>query len=328
MKISKLKKLLFFFRKGVRDILNPGRFGVSDQYPKHDEWPYGLDYTTSEFSKRYGVKFDLNEIPMMKYDVKQGENMAGKWYYHPLKVAHYALASYNDYLKGDHASAKPFRANVVHLTETAEEGPRGGAIWRVPRALSRYGTPRGHASAIVQGLAISALCRSYVMDGNESHLELAEEATGVLSVPVEEGGVLSNSRWGPMYEEYPAVPYSHVVNGFVFCLMGLYDLKSISENANAAQLFQEGVQTLKSVIPDWIEARWSKYDLRDVVAEEPKNYATLHYQLLHADQMEVMYRVTDDEYFYSQKKRIKKQSKNKLYLAKVYNQKVKKFIIG
>ena len=326
--LEKVRKLALFLRKGISDVLRPNRFGVSDQYPRHDLWPYGLDYTAKEMTLHYDITFDPNGIPMMHHNVEQGMSATGKQYYHPLKIAHYALASYNDHLKEDTvSSANQFRTSVRYLAKNAELGPQGGVVWRVPRSVSRYGTPCGHVSAIVQGLVISALCRSYLLDANEAHLELAKEAMRVLRVPVEKGGVLADSRWGSMYEEYPALPYSHVINGFIFCLMGLYDLKSVSESTEAARLFHNGMQTLRAVIPQWIEASWSKYDLRDVVNGEAKNYATLHYQLLHADQMEIMYRVTGEEDFRTQKEKIEKQAENKLFLVNVYVRKVIKFIL-
>lgn len=324
---EKTRKFALFLRKGVSDVFYPNRFGVSARYPHHNAWPYALDYTVEGMRAHYGITFDTEGIPIMRHDIKQGRDVAGERYYHPLKIAHHALAVYNDYLKkGTSSLADQFRTNVHYLAESAEAGPGGGVVWRVPRVLTRYGTPRGHVSSIVQGLVISALCRSYVLDSNRLHIDLARQATRVLRIPVEEGGVLARSQWGDMYEEYPAQPYSHVVNGFIFCLIGLHDLKAIGKSPEATRLFREGVETLVAVIPEWIEERWSKYDLRDVVNGEAKNYATLHYQLLHIDQMEIMYRVTGNDYFRVQKEKLKRQAKHRSFLLNVYVRKIKKYI--
>ena len=170
-------------------------------------------------------------------------------------------------------------------------------VWRTPTSVTRYDVEVNHTSSIVQGLVISALVRAYLITNDERYLEIAERALGILNVSVADGGVRANSQWGIAYEEYPSIPYSHVINGFIFCLIGLFELDAIANSDRAKNYFDQGVDTLAQMIPVWIDDWWSKYDLRDVTNGEIKNYATNHYQYLHIDQLNIIHSITEKKIF-------------------------------
>ena len=74
-----------------------------------------------------------------------------------------------------------------------------------------------------------------------------------LSVSSAEGGVRAYfmSQY-PWYEEYPTNPPSFVLNGFIYSLIGLYDILTLapeSRTAEAKLLFNQGVQSLKHLLP-------------------------------------------------------------------------------
>lgn len=66
------------------------------------------------------------------------------------------------------------------------------------------------------------------------------------------------------FEEYPTTPGSFVLNGFLYSLLGLYDLASINRNGTnkSRQLYDEGMATLKEMLPLYDTGSGSIYDLR------------------------------------------------------------------
>lgn len=109
----------------------------------------------------------------------------------------------------------------------------------------------GWLSAMSQGHGISLLSRAYYHSGgNKKYLRAAVNALKPFKVSSSQGGVLAKFmgklNW---YEEYPTTPSSYVLNGFIYSLLGLYDLKQISPKTKggreAAQLFETGLESLK-----------------------------------------------------------------------------------
>ena len=86
------------------------------------------------------------------------------------------------------------------------------------------------------------------------------------------------------------MPYSHVVNGFMFCLIGLWDLHQVGQIAEAKELHDQGVDTLINLIPAWKLPYWSKYDLFDLTSGGRVNLSTRHYHFLHIDQLTLLHR--------------------------------------
>ena len=311
------------------DLVAPNRFGVTPYFlnPK-EQFTYGLGYTTNGMQKAYSMEFDDQGIIMMSHYVDD-ENSGGH-YYSPVKIAHYALAAYNDYITDGRQEMLDIfnkhidflKENYVHFNDDGET-----AIWLTPSTNPKYNIPVNYKSSIVQGLVISALSRAYVLNKDELALELANKATKILSVPVEEGGLLADSKWGKMYEEYPCTPYSHVINGFMFCLMGLYDLYLVNQKEETKQLFDEGIESLLKVLDDWIMPFWSKYDLWDLTNGKKENLATRHYHYLHIDQLDIMYQLSGREEFLELKKKLFRQLKSPVSFFRVYFNKFQKLIL-
>ena len=120
----------------------------------------------------------------------------------------------------------------------------------------------GWSSALGQGLIISCLVRAYHLTKKGIYLESANKALAPFETTVEQGGVLrlwNNSN--KFYEEYPTEPASFVLNGFIFSLIGLYDLYKIANNKKAKELFEEGMNTLEILLPLYDLGSCSAYDL-------------------------------------------------------------------
>lgn len=159
----------------------------------------------------------------------------------------------------------------------------------------------GWYSAMGQGQAISLLVRAYVASKNKTYLEAAGKALDIFDIPSSKGGVLAkflNSfDW---YEEYPTTPSSFVLNGFIYSLIGLYDLKQMATSPvseKAAELYNNGMRTLKAMLPMFDSGTGTFYDLRHITAGLAPNRARWDYHKVHIKQLYLLVQLDSDPLF-------------------------------
>lgn len=313
---KKGKKIIQLFRRTMGDIVTPYRFEFNRESVDAagtNRWLYSLGYSRVGMLEHYQMKKDPAGIPMMSHYIDHREE---GHYYSPVKVAHYALAAWNDHIKGSLDGMADFRRSIDWLLVNAEE--RGSAVvWPTPTSNPRYDLPTGYVSAIVQGLALSALARS-LADRDDQRVRLVmEKAVEFFYRPVSEGGIVADSQFGQIYEEYPCNPPGHVVNGFMFSLNGLWDAAQMGSE-RALERYRNAVPSLKTLIPFWITKKWSYYDLRFLYLPERVNLATRHYQYLHIDQLNFFSLVERDDVFAVAIRRMEQQMRNPLNWFSAY----------
>ncbi|GAV05488.1 hypothetical protein RvY_15613 [Ramazzottius varieornatus] len=179
-----------------------------------------------------------------------------------------------------------------------EEG--GWPIW-VKRRLGEAELAPGWYSAMAQGQAMSTLTRAYKRTGQMKYLEAAVRALDLFKKPSSEGGItavfMDKYEW---YEEYPTTPSSFVLNGFIYALLGLYDVSHVSTGGyrkRARQLFDEGVVSLKALLPLFDTGSGSSYDLRHFTLKGAPNLARWDYHATHVTQLLVMNSIHPDPMF-------------------------------
>ncbi|XP_059061251.1 D-glucuronyl C5-epimerase B [Achroia grisella] len=181
----------------------------------------------------------------------------------------------------------------------AAQRPRTGA-WPVParRRVAGQDLRPGWHSAMSQGHAISVLSRAYYRSGDASYLQAAKRAMYLLDVPSHAGGV--KAMWMDKYvwyEEYPTTPPLFVLNGFIYTLLGLYDLH-ILEGENsislAKKMFDDGMTSLKTLLPLFDTGSGSFYDLRHFTLGISPNIARWDYHATHVNQLYLLAGLDDD----------------------------------
>ena len=189
-----------------------------------------------------------------------------------------------------------YAANWLVLHQDA----RGGWPIMVTRKLSKDipELPPGWYSAMAQGQAISLLVRAYLRTQNGKYLTAAVNAVKVYSIPSSNGGVRAKFAdkyvW---YEEYPTTPSSFVLNGFIYSLLGLYDLKTIAptdQAREAAALYDAGMTSLRTLLPLYDTGSGSAYDLRHVGLGSAPNLARWDYHATHINQLLLLATIADD----------------------------------
>lgn len=158
--------------------------------------------------------------------------------------------------------------------------------------------PKGWYSAMAQGHAISLLARAYYAKGARRYLKAAVNALRLFKIPSYQGGIqakfLGKYVW---FEEYPTSPPSYVLNGFIYSLLGLYDLNAIAPSnysTEAGQLFDDGMIALKKMLTLYDTGSGSTYDLRHFSLGIAPNLARWDYHATHVNQLLLLATIDKD----------------------------------
>ncbi|ODM97495.1 D-glucuronyl C5-epimerase [Orchesella cincta] len=150
----------------------------------------------------------------------------------------------------------------------------------------------GWNSAMSQGHALSLLSRAYYFSNSSAYKNaLIRAVSQIFELSGLDKGVqtrfLDKYVW---YEEYPTSPSSFVLNGFMYALLGLYDLKMIKVSGGAStkaeKLYEDGIQSLKMMLPLFDTGSGTMYDLRHfTVPGVTPNLARIDYHVTHINQL-------------------------------------------
>ncbi|NXH81604.1 GLCE epimerase, partial [Edolisoma coerulescens] len=180
---------------------------------------------------------------------------------------------------------------------------RGGWPIAVTRKLGEgfKSLEPGWYSAMAQGQAISTLVRAYLLTKEPAFLGAALRATAPYKLPAERHGVkavfMDRHDW---YEEYPTSPSSFVLNGFMYSLIGLYDLKETAGEKlgkEARLLYERGMESLKAMLPLYDTGSGTVYDLRHFMLGTAPNLARWDYHTTHINQLQLLGSVDDAPIF-------------------------------
>jgi hypothetical protein len=163
---------------------------------------------------------------------------------------------------------------------------RGRIPYRFPMPHTFPLDPPWH-SALAQGEAVSFLLRAARALERPGLVELAERVAGPLLDPASE--LVVSTPEGPVLQEYPTDPPSHVLNGWLLALWGLHDLADAHEagadaKSRAADAFAAGSRAVAARIDRYrTPVGWSLYDL---YPHPVPNVASPFYHRLHVAQLE------------------------------------------
>lgn len=144
-----------------------------------------------------------------------------------------------------------------------EQDDRGLLAYRFPMPHTFPLDPPWHSS-MAQGQAGSFLARAALVLERPELLDRAERAVAPLLDPA--SPLLLSTPEGPVLEEYPTVPSSYVLNGWITSLFGLRDVARATQSpelaAAASAAFDAGVDTVARRLPLYrLALGWTSYDL-------------------------------------------------------------------
>lgn len=232
-------------------------------------YPISLSFTLEDFDFYY-KPIDGNGVPYKIYE------SVGKQY-NPTRVAAYALSNYNEFLS-------------IGSTECREIFLKC-ANWFLGFGDARYeyqfdwnDLKAPWISCMAQGEAASVLVRAYRTTNNIAYLDHAEKSLRPFFFSIPEGGVQSKLDDGSLFlEEYPSRKPTHVMNGFLYAMIGLAEFCDARESNKHISLYMKLIETLNGNVRLWCNGRWSLYE--DPAVAGGMNFCTPSYHNLHISQL-------------------------------------------
>jgi heparosan-N-sulfate-glucuronate 5-epimerase len=239
----------------------------------------------------YRGPFDGEGVPMLDYRGDIGLQ------HNPIAIAQYGLACFNRW--HEQASNKDKTAWVTAadwLERALVPNSFGVPVW-----MHLFDWPYRQLlmapwySGLAQGNGLSMLVRAAQATGEDRYARAAHKAFEPFRLDVAAGGVVATDDRGRIWiEEYLVDPPSHILNGFIWALWGIYDYARWSGARDASQLFEACTATIADALPEYDTGRWSLYELP---AGGPPMLASRYYHELHIVQLRVMQRLTGNRTF-------------------------------
>ena len=239
----------------------------------------------------YQGAYDAAGIPQLDYHGHIGLQ------YNPIAIAQYALGNYHQWLRtGDPDRKTKFFQVADWLVSNLERNAHGLAVWNHHFDWEyRDMLKAPWYSALAQGQGISVLVRAHKESGDARYLDAARAAFVSFERPIADGGVAFTDESGDLwFEEYIVSPPTHILNGFIWALWGVYDYALATEEGAVGELFSRGVRTLLHNVDRYDLGFWSLYEQSGT---RLPMVASSFYHRLQIVQLRVMLRLTGEAKF-------------------------------
>ena len=251
----------------------------------------GQYYMLFHNKAKYEGQCDGNGIPMLDYQGAIGLQ------YNPIAIAQWGLGNYNVWCE---TKSENKYAKFIHcanwLVENLEENKYGYNVWMHHFDFEYRDTLQAPwYSGLAQGQGISVLVRAFKETNQDKYKVAAQDAFQVFSVSTPDGGVnYIDSDGHNWIEEYIVHPPTHILNGFIWGLWGVYDYALQFNDEKALTLFNLYTRTLIKELDSYDNGFWSLYEHSGTWL---KMIASSFYHKLHIIQLKILYLMTDNKNF-------------------------------
>jgi len=248
-------------------------------------------YMKFHYKARYNGHFDNNGIPILDYHGKIGLQ------YNPIAICQYGLGNYNLYLDTkEEFFFKKFLIVSDWLLENLEQNNKGVYVWNHyfdfeyrDKLLSPW------YSGLAQGLGLSVLARAHNEVSHDNYSKALWKVWISMQKEINDGGVIFIDDRGDCWiEEYIVDPPTHILNGFIWALWGVYDVWKFFDNNEAKDLFKNCCKTIENNLANYDLGYWSLYEqsgLNSPMISSP------FYHDLHIVQLKILFNLTNHKYF-------------------------------
>ena len=264
----------------------------SDRRPRPSRGRLGEYYMLFREKADYAGHYDAAGIPLLDYHGVIGLQ------YNPIAIAQWGLANYNLFCEtGDETRWQKTLHAADWLTTNLEQNAHGIWVWNHHFDWEYRDTLKAPwYSGLAQGQGVSLLLRAHARSPEQKYQRAADRAFVALTRPIAEGGVLFEDRsekgetnlW---IEEYLVDPPTHILNGFMWALWGVFDFWLARADVSAKEIFDRGVETLIHNLGRFDTGYWSLYEQSGT---RLKMLASPFYHQLHVVQLRVMAKLTGD----------------------------------
>lgn len=255
----------------------------------------------------YDKFLDQDGIPMLNYHGKVG------LHYNPIAIAQWGLGNFNIWLKDKNkVSYDKFILSADWLVSNIFQNDNGISVWMHHFDWEYRDTLKSPwYSGLAQGQGLSVLVRAYKITSDKKYISIAKKVFHSFQCEVDIGGVTftdnNDNKW---IEEYIVDPPTHILNGFIWALWGVYDYYLVTKDKSSYKLYNDYVRTLKINLNSYDIGLWSLYEHSGT---RLKMISSSFYHKLHITQLNVMYNLTKEEIFQTYSK------KWESYLGKPFN---------
>jgi hypothetical protein len=239
----------------------------------------------------YRGAYDSAGVPQLDYHGHIGLQ------YNPIAIAQYGLGNYNLWRQSnDVARRQKFLRVADWLCAHLEPNAQGVSVWNHHFDWEYRDTLRAPwYSALAQGQGISLLVRAHKETADAKYLDVAQQAFVSFERPITQGGVAFTDEFGDLwFEEYLVSPPTHILNGFIWALWGVYDYWLSTQDSSTRDLFSRGVRTLLHHVAGYDLGFWSLYEQSGT---RLPMVASNFYHRLHIVQLRIMRYLTGEELF-------------------------------
>jgi len=292
-----------YYRRIFRAYLGSGRSQLTFWHeapeinPRASASRFGEYYMLFREKADYAGHYDAAGIPMLDYHGTIGLQ------YNPIAIAQWGLANYNSFCETSEETRlqKTLKA-ADWLTANLEQNAHGLWVWNHHFDWDYRDTLKAPwYSGLAQGQGVSLLlrARAHAHSEDEKYQRAADKAFVALTMPIAEGGVLfedrsENNEKNLWIEEYLVDPPTHILNGFMWALWGVFDFCLARSDVSAKGIFDRGVETLVRNLNRFDTGYWSLYEQSGT---RLKMLASPFYHQLHIVQLRVMSQLTGDSRF-------------------------------
>jgi len=258
---------------------------------KIDSISVGQYYMLFHHKAEYDDLLDRQGIPVLNYHGDIGNQ------YNPIAIAQWGLGNYNIWheTKSTH-HFKKFIKCADWLVDNLEKNSNGYKVWMHHFDFEYRDTLKAPwYSGLAQGQGISVLIRALKETNNPIYKQAAVEAIKVFDVGIDFGGVNyvdpDGNHW---IEEYIVHPPTHILNGFIWGLWGLYDYGIYLKDEKVLSQFENYIKTLEKNLDTYDTGFWSLYEHSGTWLGM---IASTFYHKLHIVQLKVLFELTNKNIF-------------------------------
>jgi heparosan-N-sulfate-glucuronate 5-epimerase len=215
----------------------------------------------------------------------------------PVTLAQLALGWYERMLLGDSRAWHHFEDTCRVLKSKAEESD-GVLLWPYDEVIPKYGLRSRRYDGMTQAQAASTFVRAF-LHSRRSEYEIAARAA-IEPLLRMDGRFVAMTPSGPILEEGGMTPPAHILNGWIFAIWGLWDVRVGLGEPRTDSLLSATIECLRTKLHEYDVGWWTRYSLFPHVLPD---LAKPFYHRIHIDQMEVLHRLTGIDEFGSAARR-------------------------
>jgi heparosan-N-sulfate-glucuronate 5-epimerase len=204
----------------------------------------------------------------------------------PVTLAQLALGWSERALDGEQSAWRQF-ARIADILLHKAERENDWLLWPYHDVVRKYGLRGRWYDGMTQGQAASVFLRAFTQTGDPRYEEAARGAIEPL-LAMDSRFVCMTSD-GPVLEEGGMMPPAHILNGWVFSIWGVWDVRNDLGDARAQSLLDATIACLRINLPRYDVGWWTRYSLFPHLLPD---LAKPFYHRIHIDQMDVMHRLT------------------------------------